>query len=149
MHDRDIQPNNLTTTANTLLATLIAYSEKTQAAIAADAGISPAHLSRIIRGQTRPTDKTFSRILAATGAPLTIVALALIVGPDNLPLIVRSHFLTRLVEDLPNRLVQELGADIHDADPRWAHNIVEFVVRKTQETVARKREADTSFKLLL
>ena len=55
----------------------------------------------------------------------------------------------RLAEELPARMVQDLGPDIHDADPRWAQTIVDFVVRKTLENVERKRQVATNFDLIL
>jgi len=128
-----------------ILSALVAYSAKTQTAISAETGISQPHLSRILRGTVRPNYDTFLKIVQATGAPPTIIGLALIVGPKNIHLITRSNFLTRLVEDLPSRLLERLGTDVINADPRWAENIVEFVVKKTEETLARKRKADTEF----
>ncbi len=149
MTDHDNRSSTLPAIKSSLLASLVAASRSSQATIAARAGISAAHLSRIVHGQIRPTDETFQRIMTATGVPATVVAIAAIIGPENLPIITRSIFLQRLAEELPTRMVQDLGPDIHDADPRWAQTIVDFVVRKTLENVERKRQVATNFDLIL
>lgn len=129
-----------------ILSVLVAHSGKSQAAVAAEAQVCPSHLSRVLRGQVHPTDETFERIIRAAGWPPQRAWLALASGPDHLPLITQSDFLTRLVEELPAQLVEHLGSDLIDADPRWATGIISFVVTKTQETVARKRKAEAEFR---
>lgn len=64
-----------------------------------------------------------------------------------MPLIARSAFFAQLLVELPNQLLQRLGDDLIDADPRWATNIINYVITKTAETVARKRKAETEFML--
>lgn len=140
----------LTTQATTkvaILSALIAHSEKSQRAIARDAGMSASHLNRILSGAVNPTDRTFLQVVQATGARRATVGLALIVGPDNMPLLAQSDFLTRLLADLPAQLLERLGNDVIDADPRWATGIIDYVVTKTEETMARKRKAETEFKV--
>ncbi|HEY4547185.1 MAG TPA: helix-turn-helix transcriptional regulator [Pedomonas sp.] len=143
---------HLTTQARTkaaILSTLIACSQKSQRSIANDAGISPAHLNRILRGTTRPRDETFLKIIQATGTPPTTVGLALIVGPDNIPLLAQSDFMRQLCAELPTRLLEVLGDELIYADPRWAGNIVEHVVAKIEEVMARKRRLDSNLALNL
>lgn len=130
-----------------ILAALVAHSNRPQRAIARDAGVSPSHLCRIINGSINPTDRTFLKIIQATGASPTMVGLACVLGPDNMPLIARSAFFAQLLVELPNQLLQRLGDDLIDADPRWATNIINYVITKTAETVARKRKAETEFML--
>lgn len=136
-----IQPK----TTITLLSALIAQSKKSQKEIAEAAGMTASHLSRILRGGVNPTERTFIKIIQATGAPPAIVGIALIVGPNNLSVLAQSDFVTRLFAELPTRLFERLGEDVIYADPRWATLIVNYVVTKTEETVARKRMADTAF----
>lgn len=109
--------------------------------------MSASHLNRILSGAVNPTDRTFLKVIQATGTPRTTIGLALIVGPDNMSLLAQSDFLTRLFAELPAQLLQRLGSDVVDADPQWATGIVDYVVTKTQETMARKRKAEIEFKL--
>lgn len=139
--DVTIQPK----TTISLLSALITYSGKSQKKIAEAAGMPPSHLNRILRGTIDPTDRTFLRIIQATGTPREIVGIALIVGPDNLPILAQSDFVTRLCAELPTQLLERLGENVIYADPRWANLIVQYVVTKTEQTMDRKLKADTAF----
>lgn len=133
-------------TTSAILSALIAQSNQSQKAIAKAAGVSASHLSRILHGAVNPTDRTFVKIIQATGAHPAIVGITLIVGLDHLPVVVQSDFVTRLFAELPIQLFERLGEDVIYADPKWASVIVNYIITKTEETIDRKRQADSTFK---
>lgn len=149
MSDKTEEAEPTVSVKASVLSELIKRSYKTQTEIAAEAHISPAHLSRILSGAHCPTDETFFRIAQAAGLPVDAARIALLLGPQHLRLVAHSDFMVRLAE-LPHRLAQSVPEqDLIDADPQWADSMMDFLIVKTRESVARKRKRFSELDLQL